>query len=395
MELFKAIREATLKADIDIRWKEFIETDRPVIIYGAGKQARVVIDFCKMYQKEIFCLMTTDSRARWGLVPREDEMPLYLIHEFPAEYAKSQYDVIIALNSRYNDEITALLEKQGFTNIFGIQDWGKENLIIRDVYYRTYFQFKGAVFKLDETGEEYLEYPYGKHGLKMYFPKEKIFKANLLGELGNIVMPSIFNDELVSCLGPYEYQDNIRMKEGGVVFDLGASVGLFSCVAAAKGCKVYAFEPKGIPMYDYLEKTVSLNKAITIVPYAVGAKNGIINFYYNDCPETDHDMCQSSIHSDLNPAYRKTQVEMITLDWFVKENAITQVDFIKSHIEYAEEYMLEGAQEVLRTFNPVLSFYSQKALGNDRYKQVEKWIKKANPEYQISYYKRRVYAYVP
>lgn len=395
MKMYDAIKEKTLQSDeISPIWKRFIMSDRKAIIYGAGRQARILIDFCHMYQKEILCLMTTQSRERWGLLPREDELPLFLVQEFPENYDKNDYDVVIALGEQYSQEVHQLLEKEGFKNVYQIKSWEKENSIIRNVYYRNYFLLNGARLIEDINGEEYIEYPYGKHILRMYFPKDKIFSANILGELGNIVMPSIFGDESVSCLGPYEKGENIQLHEGDTVFDLGASVGLFSCVAAAKGCSVYAFEPGGIPVYSYLEKNAYLNPEITVVPYAVGSMNGECSFYINDKLDRDSDMCQSSVHPELNPAYCEKKVQMITLDNFVKENNIAKVDFIKSHIEYAEDDMLLGAQETLRRDAPILSFYSQKALGNNRYKKIEELIKSANPNYKIYYYKRRIYAYV-
>lgn len=58
--------EQMRSARVDQSWLKFIQSDRPAIIYGAGKQARIVIDFCHMFGKEIFCLMATNSRNRWG-----------------------------------------------------------------------------------------------------------------------------------------------------------------------------------------------------------------------------------------------------------------------------------------------------------------------------------------
>lgn len=322
-------------------------------------------------------------------------MPLYLLHDFPATRRKDDYDVIIALHSKWNEEVAALLEAEGFDRIYQIKDWEKENAVIRDIYYRNYFLYYGAVFEQDQDGETYLHYHSPEAELRMYYPKDPVFSANVLGELGNIVMPSLFNDESVSCLGPYEKGAEIKLQKGYTVFDLGANVGLFSCIAAAKGCKVYAFEPAGIPVYAYLQKNAKLNKNITAVPYAVGKASGRTDFYYNEHLDIDYDMCQSSIHPELNPSYSKTMVDMITLDEFVRKEKIKKVDFIKSHIEYTEDDMLEGAQEMISRDKPILSFYSQKALGNGRHKKIEELILRADPDYCILYDQRRVYAYVP
>ena len=395
MDRLEYIESQIKKENIDSAWLEFVRSDKPAIIYGAGRQARIVIDFCHMFEKEIFCLMATDSKKRWGLLPREEEMPLFLAHEFPDGYDKEGYDVIIALHSKWNEEITASLRARGFKRIYAVLDWERENLAIRDAYYRHYFYYYGAEFQQDSDGETYLNYRSKEGRLSIYYPQDPVFRANTFGELGNIVMPSLFGDESASCLGPYEYGSEIQLKKGQVVFDLGANVGLFSCVAAAKGCRVYAFEPEEVPVYSYLKKNAGLNPNIKVVPYAVGKSSGMADFYFNNHLDTDYDTCQSSIHPELNPSFDKISVPMITLDDFVEREQIGHVDFIKSHIEYTEDDMLEGAQMLIQRDAPILSFYSQKALGNERYKKIEELILKANPKYHILYYKRRVYAYIP
>lgn len=394
MDLMTYIVDRISKLAIDHKWIEFINSDRKAIIYGAGKQARIVIDFCKMFNKDIYCLMTTDSRQRWGLLPRENEMPLYLYNEFPEELNKDDYDIIISMNSKYNEEITKNLNENGYSRVFGVNNWDELNMSLRDNYFELYFDYYGCEYHEDEEHERYLTYKDNLNDFKMYFPYDRLFNSNTVGELGNIVLPSLFNDDRISCLGPYEYGDNVRLHKDDIVLDLGANVGLFSCVAAARGCRVYAFEPAKMPVMKYLKKNASLYSSIEIVPKAVREYSGRTDFYYNDRTDNDYDMCQSSIHKELNPAYSRTEVECITIDEFVQREHLSDVNFIKSHIEYTERNMLEGAQRTLKRFHPVLSFYSQKELGNEQYKEIEALILKANSNYEIIYSKRRIYAYV-
>ena len=395
MTLTEYMIAKAMEAEIDNNWKRFINSPKKAIIYGAGRQARVVIDLCHMFHKEYFCLMTTDSYERWGLLPREDELPLYLIHEFPGHHDSNDYDVIVAMNSRYNAEIAELLQRNHFYHVYQIEDWGITNEKLRENYYKSYFEYYGAEFLLDTNCERYLKYVLNDSVFQMYYPYSGIFQSNTLGELGNIVMPSLFQDDSVCCLGPYEYGERIKLNKNDVVLDLGANIGLFSCVAAAKGCKVYAFEPEGIPVINYLRMNAELNENITVVAKAVADKSGEKSFYYNDRLDLDFDMCRSSIHRELEPEYREIVVNAITIDDFVKENNIEHVNFIKSHIEYAENDMLKGAVGLLGREAPVLSFYSQKALDAKRYREIEEIILQANPRYQFEYHKRRMYAYVP
>lgn len=392
-EKTKEIIQLVSESDLDSDFISFINSERPVVVYGAGRQARLVIDFCNMFDREILCLLTSGSRERWGLLPREDEMPLYTVVDFPQGIDKDKVDVILAVNSKNNAELLKNLKETGFTNCYAISDWNDQNERIRETFYYTYFMLHGAEFIEDHDGERLVVYESTGNKFMTYFPRDPIFKANVLGEFGNIVLPALFNDERMCVLGPYERKPNIEVKEGDVVFDLGASVGLFSCVAASKASKVYAFEPGNMPIYKYLVKNTKLYKNIEVVPYAVGDRICSTPYFFNNMTDIDMDLCQSSIHREINKNFSETTVEMITLDSFVKERNLGKVDFIKSHIEYTEDLMLKGAQNLLKKFYPKLSFYSQKALKTGTHITVENLIKSGNSNYTIEYYKRRVYAY--
>ncbi len=395
--LIAGIRKKFLQSSIiDEQFKKFLDSDRPVVVYGAGRQARIVIDFCGMFDKSVKALLTSGSTDRFGTLPREGEMPLYVMHDLPDDFKINEYDVILGVDSKYHDEIIEMLEKAGATHYYAVSNWTETNEAVRTLYYRSYFAYYGAQFLLDSDGEQYLTYKTDGIDLRVYFPNDPLFRANILGEYGNILLPVLFNDERLCIWGAYEKPPYVCLRPGDIVFALGAGAGLFSCLAAAKGCEVYAFEPFNAPIFPFLKKSAKLyERNIHIVPYAVGDKDGKSVFYYNDHLDRDLDLCQSSVIRSVNLENAETETEMITLDTFMKESKLPRVDFIKSQIEYAEALMLQGAQKTLAKFSPVLSFYSPKALGNDAHLEVESLIKKANPEYVFEYYKRRVYAYCP
>ena len=56
------------------------------------------------------------------------------------------------------------------------------------------------------------------------------------------------------------------------MFDCGANLGLFSIYAAAKGAKVYAFEPMSYIRYFLKEAQKLYPNNIIIIPAAVGIK---------------------------------------------------------------------------------------------------------------------------
>lgn len=77
----------------------------------------------------------------------------------------------------------------------------------------------------------------------------------------------------------YEHDYDIpRMpiRPGDTVIDVGANYGFFSCYAASKGARVYAFEPSP-PVFEQLQKNVAANhfeSRITTRPWALSDRLG-------------------------------------------------------------------------------------------------------------------------
>jgi FkbM family methyltransferase len=367
------------------------------VISGAGRQAMVVHDFGKLFGKPCFCLMTTDSRERWGLLPQEAQLPLYLSGEFPANKSKGALDAIIAVNPAHNTEISARLHSLGWTNITAVDDWEEVNGATREVYYSTYLRQRGAHFITDADGMRYVDCPTEYGAFKIYYDIDPIYKANLLGEFNNIALPSVFGDlSAIGVCGPYEYGE-VTLRPGDTVFALGANVGLFSCVAASKGCSVHAFEPTPMTVERYLSKNASLYDNFTVVPYAVMDKSGEIPFYINEDFASSYNLTRNSTMSHLEPSYSKIEVESITLDEYVRQNGIKCVNFIKSHAEYVENFIFDGAVNILSDFSPRLSFYCRNFddKGWEMCRMIESKILKANPKYKFLYQWRRTFAFVP
>jgi len=86
----------------------------------------------------------------------------------------------------------------------------------------------------------------------------------LLIEIGDIIIPYLFQNNFqivhgTTVEGPYEIPGRTELKQGDVVIDAGANIGLFSAVASAKGCSVYAFEPIKPVIDKYLSRTAEWN----------------------------------------------------------------------------------------------------------------------------------------
>lgn len=186
--------------------------------------------------------------------------------------------------------------------------------------------------------------------------------------------------------GNYE-QFGVDIEAGDIVIDAGANIGMFSAYAAAKGAHVFAFEPMPEPL-KYLYKTRDINKAlsgsITIVPLALTAEAGETKFVI---PENNMGAASSIINQKGTTVLAKT----VTLDEWVEENGLSNVDFIKADIEGSERDLLRGAQRVLKKFKPKLAIctYHQK----DDPQILENIIRSANISYEIQHTSHKLFAY--
>lgn len=137
------------------------------------------------------------------------------------------------------------------------------------------------------------------------------------------------------------------IKPGDVVIDAGANIGLTSIYASkltgSKGV-IYGFEPLN-STFEILCKNISINRIKNIVPsqIALSNYNGKGKIYPN-------------IHINRGAAsFNSNQVEQIpievevkTLNSWVKENNIFKIDFIKIDVEGSELELLKGASELFQ-----------------------------------------------
>jgi len=203
-------------------------------------------------------------------------------------------------------------------------------------------------------------------------------------EIGDILYPALLGRYHYTDEGPYEWGD-VRIKEGDVVFDCGANLGVFSILAASKGAEVYAFEPireaRGI-LQQTLELNPGLAKSITVVPYAVSDTIG--NATFTILTDT---LVGSSMVFDQKG--RQETVPVTTIDAFCAENSLT-VDFIKADIEGSERRMLAGAKEILAKQGPKISVCTYHL--PDDPKILRDILLNANPNYRIVEKWKKIYA---
>ena len=230
-------------------------------------------------------------------------------------------------------------------------------------------------------------------GIKLPVPPDRITAAEYFNMLPDNILTYLFGDieEKLFCSlmdmtmeGPYEYKA-VQLEKDDIVIDAGASIGAFSALASAKGCRAYSFEPIGGVIDKYLSKTAEMNPNISVNNYALSDKKDVL--YFNTKGLTD----SSAVTDRGGDGY--IEVQAIDLDSFVEENMIPRVDFIKADIEGAERFMLMGAKRILKEFSPKLAICTYHL--PDDPEVLGKIILDANPDYIIENRWKKLYAYVP
>ncbi|MNK25876.1 hypothetical protein D3C87_442050 [compost metagenome] len=142
------------------------------------------------------------------------------------------------------------------------------------------------------------------------------------------------------------------IKEGDVVYDIGAHIGytsiLFSKLVGKQG-QVHAFELLPSVAKNYLEKTVNANQLTNIKAHAIGLadKKDEIDIYVGNTMMGT--LTDEGYQSQLS---EKCQID--TLDNYISTHQITPPRAIKIDVERAEIACLKGAVETIKNFKPIL-----------------------------------------
>lgn len=141
-----------------------------------------------------------------------------------------------------------------------------------------------------------------------------------------------------------------NLSEKSVFFDIGANVGLYSLSAARQfnNIEIHAFEP--VPdtfreLKNNLEKN-QLNSKIIINQLAVSNTNESVYM------TTDYH--SSNYMTESTSLQNKIEVTCTTIDDYVEKYSIQKIDFIKIDVEGQELLVLQGCEQCLKKFKPIL-----------------------------------------
>lgn len=146
-----------------------------------------------------------------------------------------------------------------------------------------------------------------------------------------------------------------ELREGDVFCDIGANVGLYSLMAAARvgsGGQVYAFEPLAANFASLVENIRRNDFCTRITPFSLALTDepGVFPFHY---VSLDAGSSGSQLHEavgDDEAAYEPLVTEMkygTSLDALVESGAIRAPDFIKIDVDGNEARILRGMHRLL------------------------------------------------
>lgn len=148
----------------------------------------------------------------------------------------------------------------------------------------------------------------------------------------------------------YWLKKYLHNKEKPIVIDVGAHIGDYSkdVLSINRKAIVFAFEPHPNSYKKLIENIVSDNfKAFN---YAVGERRGKVKIYdYSTLNGSSHATLYEDVIKDLHKGTPIShEVEMITIDEFLKSENIEVVDLLKIDTEGYEFNVLLGCKETLR-----------------------------------------------
>lgn len=148
--------------------------------------------------------------------------------------------------------------------------------------------------------------------------------------------------------------------EGGVLWDVGANVGLYSIYAALlRGCSVFAFEPSVFNL-ELLARNIALNRLqeqITIVPIALSNVLGVADFRMSNTS-------WGGALSTFGQRFDQTGADLaavfayrtlgLSMDQAATLLQIPVPQFVKMDVDGLEHFIVQGGANVLKQAHSVL-----------------------------------------
>jgi FkbM family methyltransferase len=222
--------------------------------------------------------------------------------------------------------------------------------------------------RLQRLLDDPVRYVQGMGWAKIMYPlcrrSKEITIETFFGESMTVVLPSGLD---IFLLGAKSHHSEIRLaqfmlmylREGCIFYDVGAHLGFFTLLAAklagSEG-KIISFEASP-SMFTYCQQNVSNHANIRVYNKAVFNEDGSIRFYefpilYSEYNSPYPEQYEDASWHKSNKAI-EVDIPSVTLDSFVRQSNHIP-DLIKIDVEGAETEVLDGADDLLSRYKPVI-----------------------------------------
>ena len=206
--------------------------------------------------------------------------------------------------------------------------------------------------------------------LKITVPKHGGYKAYCPINKDDFINMTIREDDIIEHFTP---------KEGDVVVDVGAHIGLYTIIASKRvgiNGKVVSIEADP-GNFEMLNRNIKLNKLSNIIPlnYAAYSKETKIKLYLPEV-ESGYTIYNTIMSNRARLQDKFVEVNANTLDNLLQLNEIREVNWIKIDVEGAEFEVLKGAHNVLSKNKDIALLIEVHGL--DNYRQVLEFLRSYN-----------------
>lgn len=152
-------------------------------------------------------------------------------------------------------------------------------------------------------------------------------------------------------LNSFQILHRLNKNKNPVIFDIGACDGssIQDFKASFPGAHIYSFEPFSSSFKD-AEKISKNYKNVEVYQLALSNENGQKDFFVNKSKATNSlfkAKITSSFIDDHAVPEECIKVPTVTLDKFVSEHSIENIDILKLDVQGGELMVFEGARETL------------------------------------------------
>ena len=134
-------------------------------------------------------------------------------------------------------------------------------------------------------------------------------------------------------------------KNGLVLYDIGANVGAYSLIAAARGMSVIAFEPMA-QNFHALSENITLNgleDKISALPFVLGDTTKLVSFFVADSTRGS----SAGFFSGQAEGGNQRTMAVLTLDESVRLFKLPLPTLLKIDVDGAEPQLFQGALDTL------------------------------------------------